>query len=217
MSTEGSRHAADLARKWCMTMVDVRKMHSPYKSVYKNHQEAFTTLANFAAKCNMDAKRYILFCITELNVMKPEDLLVKVNILRFVESLKRDETYTNIKNRYVESAMNLADDAIAEGFTSAERYIAHLFETNRIAQVFLSGRISKHFLASIQNFGVLFGRLNTMNQDTLRTVFDVFDGLNQEAQESFSVTGCDFMRPVAFTDQVIKTKTKNQKEKTERE
>ena len=172
---------------------------------YSKNRKWFNRLSDIVWKFGIDHNKYIKFCVIKIGIQDGRELLKPENFRRYAEYLKVFEQYKRIYERYVKTAEYIADRCIEGGITPA-RFIGRLIRENRLGYEYMSGRISKHFIASIQNFDKIFERLDKINQDELRIILEISGELNHDIQEAFLMFKSQRVKPISFTERIIEKK-----------
>ena len=217
MSTGNSKTGSEIANKWVRSMVSCGKVRghgmSP-KAVYGKWKDEFDRLAAFCAKSGMDAYKYVAFCVGRNDVMVPSDLCFKRNILQFCDELRKEEQYRHIVKTYMADVDRISDEAVELGVEDTEEYLNTLVSCNMLGVKYIAGKISKYYLATINNFCYLYDVLDPLSKDTLEEVRSVCGELNSEVQQAFSFMGAGPALPIKMTDTCI---TRKQTEKEEKQ
>jgi hypothetical protein len=179
----------------------------PFKMIgtsvyYSKNRKWFNRLADIVWKYGIDHNKFIKFCVLKLGITEGRDLLKSENFKRYADYLKLFYQYKRIYERYISTAEYIADRCIVEGTTPA-KFIGKLIRENRLGYEYMAGRISKHFIASIQNFDKLFTKLDKINQDELRIILEVSGELNHDIQDAFLMFKSQRVKPISFTERMI--------------
>jgi len=177
-----------------------------YVTEYKKYKKYFDTFCKIAIKYRISYVKYINYCINDLRIQTPKDLLSVKNLKSFAEYLNSKDYYYGIYKNYLKSANNVADSCIKYGYSSSSQYISDLIKKNLIAEEFITGRISRYYIATIQNFKKIYNFLDNINRDELHIIYDVCENLNQDVQDAFLMFKSQQVRPICFTDALIKEK-----------
>jgi hypothetical protein len=104
-----------------------------------------------------------------------------------------------------------------------------LFKSGRIASDYLTGNISKYFLASIQNFKkyfeifpeyflasiqnfkLIFEKLDSISKSELRIIYDASDELNVVANEASIKMSDKYAKPIFDTNEAFNKLINNNK------
>lgn len=183
---------------WTVRIVNLMKKNGKY----------FDKLSKIVVKYGIDHEKFIKFCVTNQKVDKPSDMVSGDMFARFAGYLKLNEELKKIYDRYISSAQYIAENCIRTGMTPNE-YIGHMVSENTLAVEYISGHISKHFIASIQNFEELFWKLDNINREELGIIYDAAETLNENVQESFLTFTNKKVTPINLIEKIITTKLNN--------
>ena len=180
-----------------------------YRSYYSAHAKAFDKLHFILTKYGIDPKRFFAYTLREGGVCTPESLLDASRFRRYAAYLARSEQFTKIRNQFMKSVSFVAGECLRLDISPA-RYICTLVVENRLGVEYVSGRLSKYFLASIQNFKELYEHLDKINKDELRIIYDAAGELVNALDEAFVATGCERMRPIKAVETAVAKLKKQQ-------
>lgn len=202
--------AAKLVRWFQQQKEGCRVRHTlekiPYKTFYQENQRLFDGLCSVASKFKIDLYKYIKWFVAESGYGDFKSILSVNAISRFAEYLGLREGYKKIFDGYCRSAENLAQSCIEESYGSCLEYLKLLIRKNMLAEKFVTGFLSGHFIATIKNFARIYPMLDQMNQDTLRIIFDAREKLVCDTQDAFLMFKSVRVNPISFTDEIIAAK-----------
>ena len=181
---------------------------------YARGKKALDRLNEVLVKYGIDRERYVRYCATELGCESAGDMANVRYIKMYADHLTRVAQYGAIVHNFRRSASNLADMCIAHGTTPAEE-MARIISENRLAYEYVSGRLSKYFIASISNFRKIYEKLDPLNRDELRILYDVSGELCEDAKRAFLLREKKTVTPLRLTDETIREKLKQQKQQDE--
>ena len=171
----------------------------PYKSEYTAHKKIYDKLTVIFNKYGINYVKYIKFCVKRLNPtnwkITPEELLNSENFVKFASYLKLKEQYMSIYRIYMKNVDFIAKECIMRRTTPKE-YIKGLILENKLGYEYMSGRISKYFLSTIQNFRKIYFKLDDMNRDELSIIYNNVEILNQSVQEAFLMYRNRTIKPI---------------------
>ena len=192
------------------------KKNTPFKLIrckgeYVKNKKKYDQLFNLCEKYKIKTLDYIKFSIL-MNGTKTVDTMLSVqSFLQYANYKKRKSRYAKIYKYYMKSANNVVDMCIKNGYTDTIDCLRHLIQENRLGYEYLSGRLSKYYLASIQNFKKIYEKLDRQSKEELCIIHDVADELNKYVQDTFKEFRNMHVHTISFTDKLLKTKltTKN--------
>lgn len=177
-------------------------------SIMKKYGCHLDKLAAIVNKYGINHDKFIKFCIFNQKINTPADMLSGDMFARFAAYLKMNEEYAKIYERYMKSADFIADRCIEKCMNPSE-CIGEMITDNTLAIEYVSGHISKHFIASIQNFKELFWKLDNINREELGIIYDAAETLNENVQESFLMFTNKRVTPINLIEKIITNKLNN--------
>ena len=196
-----------------------RKFRVPFGKVrasrdYAKRKGKMDRLFKVLGKYLIDAERYVSFCARTLGCQDPSDMARVDYISKYADHLRRTEQYRNIVHNFRRSARNLAKMCI-EHKTTPQEEMSRIAREGRLGYEYVSGRLSKYFIASIGNFGKIYERLDPISKDELRILYNVADELNQDVQRAFLMYEKRQVAPMRLAAETIRQlnhTTENQEE-----
>lgn len=178
----------------------------PYKTYYWNHKNTIDRLHKVIVKYKIDSREFFNFAVKQTKIYTPELLLRPGIFLEFARRKEERNRLEKIYKFFEKSVNNIAETCVERNITAKE-YIRELIVQNRIAYEFMSGRISKYFIASIQNFKQIYKHLDEMNKSELRIIYNAADELNAMLQDAFLMKTGTYAKPMSSVEsRIIKLK-----------
>lgn len=184
------------------------------KSFYTKHKKYFDKLVLIFNKYNLDVIKYIEFFVAHYGKLEKdisEDLLNMKSINAFVDHLKTIEKRKQIYKWFQKSVDNISNDCIALDFYSTKDYIRELISSRKLAQYYLTGKISRYWFAAIPNFKKVIVKLDKMSQDEFKDIYDRFDIYNTDINKAFLMMKSIKVNPIRYTDEIIFKKRQQMK------
>lgn len=175
---------------------------------YKNHKRLFDKLYFICTKYKIDYREYVKFCVLENGCMDPYCLADVQSFAKFGHYIDRINKYRKIYNYYVKSANNVADECIRLGYRSSSEYIGHLVSDNELGYKYITGNISKYYIATLGNIDEIFKRMDLQNRTELGIIASVSGELNNDVQTAFKMFEKSEAHTISFTDSLINKKQK---------
>ena len=173
-----------------------------YRSFYSAHKADFDKLHFILSKYGVDRDEFLRFALGRTNVYTPR-LVLNANLFREFANYRAGEArYADIYRNYMKSVNNVAEMCI-EGDTTPRNLLSSVFHENRMAYEYVSGRISKYYIASIQNFRKIYPELDSLNRDELRIIYDAADELRTMADEAMVKMAGRHAKPVSDAEAAI--------------
>lgn len=218
---EGSESPEDLVRlfKYYRQFSNkLLKCRQKFKNVmasgdYSRNRKSIDRLNRVLIKYRIDREGYVRFCATSGGCQSVSEISDFRRIKLYSDYLKRRAQYGSIVYNFRRSAMNLADMCISNGTTPATE-LARIVMESRLAYEYASGRLSKYFIASIANFKKIYEKLDQLNRDELRILYDVSDELHEDVKRAFLEYEKRVVAPLGLTDEMIKQKQTEKQEKS---
>lgn len=178
-----------------------------YKGCYKENKRYFDKLSDVCSKYKINARDFIKFCVMSRTAQTPANILSVECFKKYADTIALKERYATIYKSYLRSAKNIAVYCIENGKTPLE-YVKSLIVNNQLGYEYATGNLSKHYIASLQNFKKLFYRLDRINRDELSTIHNVASELNDEIQSVFLMYKNQRAKPISLAEAMI-VKIKN--------
>ena len=129
-----------------------------------------------------------------------EFFLAEQTIKKFIWGLEIVEQKKKVYKWFLKSAENIAQDCIDSGFTSSKDYLRDLISSKRLANYYLTGKISKYWLSGIPTFKKIITKLDQLSQDEFHEIYERFDLYNTEINEAFLQEKQCKVNPIRYTD-----------------
>ena len=158
------------------------------RGLYMQHKKAFDDLCSFFVSPGLDPRRYMEFFAKDQK--RREDdidrwLFSKQSISDYMAKLQLFEKKRKIYEWFNKSVANIVDMCIDCDYMSGKDCILDLIRQKRLAQEFMSGRISKYFFAAMPNFKNLIPKLDHFAKLEFAELYDKFDIYNTEINDAF--------------------------------
>lgn len=173
-----------------------------FKGCYNENKKYFDKLSVVCSKYKINAQEYIKFCVLSRVANTPEKILSVECFKKYADTIALKERYATIYKNYMRSAKNIAIYCIENGKTPLE-YLKSLIVNNQLGYEYATGNLSKHYIASLQNFKKLFYRLDRINRDELSTIHNVASELNDEIQSVFLMYKNQRAKPISLAEAMI--------------
>jgi hypothetical protein len=156
--------------------------------LYIRHKKAFDDLYTFFSAHSLDIGRYVEFFAKEQ--MRPEEdidkwLFSKQSISDYMAKLQLADKKKKIYTWFNKSVTNIVNMCIECDYMSGKDCILDLVRQKRLAQEFMTGRISKYFFAAMPNFKSLIPKLDHFSKLEFSELYDKFDIYNTEINDVF--------------------------------
>lgn len=183
---------------------------------YSRRKKLFDRLNSVLSKYGIDRERFVRYCAIGTGCPTAADMADVRYIKMYADHLKRVSQYGNIIHNFRRSASNLADMCIENGTTPVQE-IARMISENRLGYEYITGRLSKYFIASIKNFRKIYWKLDRMNRDELRILYDVSEELCETVRRAFLERENVTVAPLSLTNETIREKLKTNNKTGNRE
>ena len=183
--------------------------HIQAKSLYDKHRVVFDNAAKFFSRWHIDPLKYSKFYVCKLGKNIKEfdaSYLSQQTFNFFVEDLQIAEQQHKIYKSFVKTANFIADQCIDIGFPTVKEWIRNAIVERKLANYYVAGNVSKHFLAAIPNFPKILPKLDPISRDELKVIADRFDLYNTEVNEAFLTVKKCKLNPIEFVDNLIMSK-----------
>lgn len=175
-------------------------------STYQKFRKSFDNLAKIVEKYNINGAKYVNFCVHDRCVIDPSCLLDANNIWFYGQELLKDEEYHKIYDLYRKSASNVAEDCLRFGYDNVVCYLRFLIENDKIAEQYISGRMSRYYIASFPNFDKLYEKMGRNSRAELDIISKTHNELNKDVQDAFLKLKNCHVSPVRYATEILKEK-----------
>lgn len=176
------------------------------KSLYVKYKKEFDSITLVFSKYNLDLTKYIRFFIEVLDKREKDikqDFASNVTITKYVEWLKSLDKQDKIYKYFVKSANNIVNDCKALGYYSTKDFIRYLISSKKLAEYYITGRISLYYFAAIPNFKKIIPKLDSFAKSEFQKIYDRFEMYNAEITTAFMKKTNQKVNPIKFTDNLI--------------
>ena len=183
-----------------------------FRNFYEKHKAAIDKLHFLTRKYYIDPRDFIEYSQKITKFYTPELIITPDVFKEYAVNLYTNKQYETIYRAYSKTVENISRTCVDNGIRPKE-FLSEEFRKNRIAYDFISGRISKYFLVTIKDFKKIYEKLDQMNKDELRIIYDATDELKVMANEALVKKTGRYPTPIrdseeAF-DKMIKESTIN--------
>lgn len=174
-----------------------------------NMWAGFEKLAVICTKHNIDYEKYISFVFSHRHNVSIKELLNIQQFRLFNEHLKLIEQHKKIYNNVLKTSKFIADECVKNNIETTIDYIKYVVINDQLAELIISGKISKYWISSIKKLDQLIERLNGVSQDTLKRLSRNRLLYYDEAQETFKMFTGKRYNIFYQTDKLIQKKYDN--------
>lgn len=188
------------------------------RGLYTRHKKAFDSLYSFFQEHGLDINRYIEFFAKEqMHTERDIDkwLFTKQSISDYMAKLQIAVKKKKIYAWFNKSVSNIVNMCIECDYMSGKDCILDLVRQKRLAQEFISGRISKYFFAAMPNFKNLIPKLDYFSKLEFSELYDKFDIYNTEINDVFMQYKNRTVNPLEIVDIELAKRKSNTKGKNE--
>lgn len=176
------------------------------KSEYTRRKKKYERLFKVCKKYNVTIPDFIRYSVM-IDGRKTVDALLNVeSFVKYANHKLRQARYSDIVKFYTKSANNIADMCIEMGISNAAECLRRIISDNRLAYEYVSGRISKYFIATIGNFEEIYEKMDGQSKEELCIIRDVANELRRDVNDAFMVKDGNPIQPVSFTNKILKSK-----------
>lgn len=176
------------------------------KMLYKNNKNIFDKCYSIFTKYNINIDSYIDYFINiekKSNYHLQSDFLNIITITKFIDYLKINEHDKKIYSYFQKSVKNVAKLAVKNHFLSTKDFLKYIIHNKLIGQYYISGIISKYYLAAIPNMKLIIPKLDQFSQNELMDVYNKFESYNAEITKAFLKMKNQKINPIQLTDKLI--------------
>lgn len=179
------------------------------KSFYYKYKSQFDVLVKLFSKHKLNAIDYIDFFINEYhkNINDIKTLLVSSQAIHaYMNSIEIKRQKQKIFTWIQKSIDNIVNDCIEQNCHSVKDYVIDLIRTHKIANYYLTGRISKYWFSAIPNFKKIIKRLDSISQDEFRDIYDKCDIYCKDANDAYYMANHHHLNPIKAADECLRSR-----------
>lgn len=176
------------------------------KKIYCKYKAQFDEIAKLSEKYKFDLESYIRYLVNECNVADEhvgKRLLNLLDIKFFLEKQEIKTKRTKVFNYFVKSANNIADECIKLGYTTSKDYIRMLIKDKKLSSYYMSGIISKYYLAALPKFPILVEKLDDISRDEFMPICNKYEKYNIDIKEAMIQELTKVVSVMQYTDDII--------------
>lgn len=177
--------------------------------LYLKNKKQFDSLAKFLSKHKLDASKYIHFLVADQKTNEANarsGLLSIMNLKAYVEKLKIEQIRIKRYKYFMKSVKNIAEECAKTGCKTTAEYFKHLVHEKKLSAYYLSGKISKYYLASLPDFPKLVEKLDSMSQDEFAPLCHKFEKYSIDIKEALKQKLNRVPSTIKLTDAAIQKK-----------
>ena len=182
------------------------------KGFYRKHKIAFDKCVQICQKYNIDIQKYITFYVNVLDKYEKDidDSFIHIHAIElYCDWLKNNRRLEKIYEYFMRSANTIADECISLGYLSSKDFIRHLISEKKLAEYYVSGKISLYYFAAISNFKKIIPKLDQFAKDEFQTIYDRFEMYNSDITKAYLKATNRKVNPIQITDDIIFNKRHN--------
>lgn len=177
------------------------------KTFYLEHKYQFNKFAEICKKYSINHENFIEYFVCFLKKTEKDidsHLLNPYTFQLYSEYLALKQKYKNIIKYVQKSAKNIADECILYGYPHSVDYFRFLIQSRKLAQYYISGKISKYFLAAIPNFPKIITKLDPISQDEFSVIYERFELYNIDLNQALKRHKIHIRNIFNYVDDMIK-------------
>lgn len=186
------------------------------KRIFQLYKDQFIKLTTIFEKYKLNIEKYIKYFVLELNKRECDIKSELINIKTITEYID----WHNLKNKqnkiykwFIKTINNIANDCLSLGYFSTKDYFRYLISTKKLAQYYVSGKISGYYLAAIPTFKKIIPKLDKLSRADFHKLYNRFELYNEEITTTIMLKTNQKVNPIKITDDLI-FKLRNEKQKT---
>ena len=177
-------------------------------ALYRKHRKVLDKLFTIQEKYGLDLVRYSKFFVSRFNFTDEniEKIANPQYIMWYAEMLKTNAKHQKVYDYVMKSVENVVKDCIDLHYSSVKEYFRHLVTENKLAQKYVSGKISGYYLAGIKNLKKIVKKMDSLSQDTLREIVENQESILSEVQDAFLYVRRIRISIISFTNEKLYSK-----------
>ena len=156
--------------------------------LYRKNKDVFDKLFSIQEKYGIDMLGYVAFFMREHGSMNKDripELIDVSNISRYADDLVICRKHQKILDNFNKSANFIIDESNKRHCKSIKACVVELILENKLAVLYLTGRLSPHYLAGLKNFRKIVNRLDSISKDTLLPIAEQQEQLLSDLRDAF--------------------------------
>lgn len=179
------------------------------KIFYKTYQKYFDMLFDIFSKNNLDIETYIKFYTIELGKTERDikSSLVSYDTLhKYLTYLSGIEKKKYIFKMFKKSAEEMTKICLENNFLTTKDCLKYLISEKKLGSLFISGKITKYYLAAIPGIVKIIPKLDHFSKLELSEIIDKYEIYYTEIMQSFMYIKNCKINIFEFTDNMISKK-----------
>lgn len=175
-------------------------------SIYNKYSSSFDKLAKISIKYKFSLQKYIQYIVNKYDIQDKYLNRYLLNIKLIEEYITYEIIKCNRKKifKYFQKTVNnIVNDCILYGYISSIDYIRELIKTKKLAQYYISGKISKYYLAAIPKFKDIVLKLDSISQDEFLPICNKYEKYNIDVKEAMKQELSKIVSIFDYTDNLI--------------
>lgn len=186
-------------------IVDLKRIQS--KTLFESNRKIFNHLVEVFQKYQIVDKlaEYLHFCVIDkhLGRFSVNRILDRQMLVDFFEKLQIREQRAKIYSEIVESAENLARECIEHCYPRVVDYIKDLILQRKLAAYYVTGKVSKYYLAAIPKFPKIVSKMDVISKGEFEPLVSKYEKLSINVQEAMIQENVETFKIFDFTDDKI--------------
>ena len=183
------------------------------KTTYRKFKKTFDKLSFIFDKYHINPYGFMEHSLKYAKFYSPSPLLNVSVFVEYANHLERIKRFHQIYRYYKKSVDNIAKACVESG-KSPREFIRDMIIKNRVAYEYVSGRISKYFLVSLQNFTDIYNHLDEMNKKELGIIYSAAGELSAALNDALLFETGEIAKPISSVETAVeKLKQENKQHK----
>ena len=178
-------------------------------TLYRKNKEVFDKLFAIQDKYGIDMCGYVSYFLHQNRNFSKDKIpmmLDTMSLHRYAEDLKISLKHQKILDNFSKSAQFMLNEVDRRNCNSVKECVKELIQENKIASLYLTGRLSAHYLAAIKNFRKIVFRMDQISRDTLSEVANQQEQLLSDLRDAFMrLKNVSVVSAIAYTERQRKS------------
>ena len=173
---------------------------------YRENEKCFQKAAKVFKWLGIDVFDYVSFLVFQLKMHRYslDRMLVNTdNIKKYVEQKQIKVRKTKIFEYFKKSAEFVSQQAASLGYVTTIDYLRELIKSRKLANYYVSGKISKYYFAAIPKFPQLVAKLDSISKDEFQPLCNKYEKYQVDVREAIKQENKKVFGVLSYTDNLI--------------
>lgn len=173
---------------------------------FRENAEDLTKAAKLYKEIGIDQFEYMQFLVFTLKMNRYNMyrfLLNTKNMKMFVEQKQIKLKKAKIFKYFKKSADFVSSQAAEQGYVTTIDYLRQLIKLRKLANYYVSGKISKYYFAAIPKFPQIVSKLDNISKDEFSPLCNKYEKYKVDVREAMKQENNKVVGVLSYTDSLI--------------